>query len=403
MSQAVPKGPSPPPDVIIVGAGIAGCSVAWHLAGHCRVLLLEQGGQPCAEATAQSAGMVRNMVDDPVERVLVRRTQSFLQEPGPDFIRPPSQRTGAVISLARDPFALHDCVAHLRANGVRVEDCDRPWEVAPMMAGAPPMKSWFLPDEHLADPAALGEGFVRGALRKGAHLMLETRVTGLLVEGGVVRGVHTTEGELRAEKVLIAAGAWAERLVAPFSLRRPLIPLYRSVFLGSPREDYSAAHPWCWVDDAGVYIRPFEGRWMCCPCDEQPAEILDGPGSTGATVARHRELLEKKLGRYFPPMASAQFQRSWLGVRTFAPDRRPVLGPDPALPGLWWAAGIGGYGISCSYSIGEVLGAWIRGEETPWFGSSLVDPAREHFSRWWILPDGDVLGARALECRKKKA
>lgn len=403
MSSAAAKGPASAPDVIIVGAGIAGCSIAWHLGSHCRVLVVEQGAAPCLEATAQSAGMVRNMVDDPVERVLVRRTLSFLQEPGDDFQRPPSKPTGALISLARDPYALHDCVAHLRANGVRVEDCDRPWEVAPMLVGAPKMQSWYLPDEHLADPLALAEGFVRGARRQGVEFRLKTRVVGLIVEGGSVRGVRTTAGELRAEKVLIAAGAWSERLVAAHSLRRPLVPLCRSVFVTEPSAAYDSAHPWCWVDDAGIYIRPFEGRWMCCPCDEQPLEVDDGPGSMGETSERHLALARAKLATYFPKLAGASFERSWLGVRTFAPDRRPILGADPQLRGLWWAAGIGGYGISCSYSVGEVLSAWIRGQETPWFGAELVSPGREHFSRWWILPDGDVLNPRSLDTPKKMA
>jgi D-arginine dehydrogenase len=403
MTVTAGKVPSSSPDVIIVGAGIAGCSVAWHLGSHCRVLVVEQGSEPCAEATAQSAGMVRNLVDDPVERVLVRRTLAFLQEPGEDFIKPPSRRTGAIISLARDPFALHDCVAHLRATGVRVEDCDRPWELAPMMKGAPPMQSWYLPDEHLADPSALGEGFVRGARRQGVEFHLDTRVSGLIVEGGQVRGVYTTAGELRADKVLIAAGAWSERLVHEFSLRRPLIPLSRSVFTTGASSDSTPDHPWCWVDDAGIYVRPHEEGWMCCPCDEQPVEIADGPGSAGATLERHQDLVRAKLSAYFPKLRDVVFQRSWLGIRTFAPDRRPVLGADPELPGLWWAAGIGGYGISCSYSVGEALAAWMLGRKTPWFGAELVSPGREHFSRWWILPEGDFLGATALESHKKKA
>jgi len=141
---------------------------------------------------------------------------------------------------------------------------------------------------------------------------------------------------------------------------------------------------------------------MCCPCDELPVVVEDGPGSMGATLERHLALLQGKLATYFPKLAEVPFQRSWLGVRTFAPDRRPVLGPDPQLPGLWWAAGIGGYGISCSFAVGELLSAWIRGHQTPWFGSELVSPGREHFSRWWILPEGDVLSARALESPKKE-
>ena len=384
-------------DVIIVGAGIAGCSVAWHLAGESSVLVLEQGQCAGAEATAQTAGMVRNMVDDPVERVLVRRTLAFFQDPGEDFLRAPSRKSGAVISLARDPYALHDCVAHLRANGVRVEACDRPWEVAPMMAKGLPMTSWYLPDEHLADGQVLVDGFVRGATCRGAKFRYGTRVLELLRDGDRICGVRTDDGDFWAEKVLLAAGAWSEQLLVGHSLRRPLIPLERSVFRTGPHAGATADHPWCWVDDVGIYIRPHKGAWMVCPCDEKPVHVKPGPGSRMATTAWHQQLMASKVERYFPALMGEDVVDSWMGLRTFAPDRRPILGEDPELDGLWWLAGIGGYGISCSYAVGEVLAAWLTGRETPWFGTHLVAPNRPHFARWWIVPDGDVLGARRLD------
>ena len=138
---------------------------------------------------------------------------------------------------------------------------------------------------------------------------------------------------------------------------------------------------------------------MVCPCDEKPVEVEEGPGSVTATSDWHEQLVRGKLGTYFPSLAAEALTRSWMGLRTFAPDRRPIVGEDPELEGLWWLAGIGGYGISCSYAVGELLGAWMTGRETPWFGSQLVAPNRAHFARWWILPDGDVLGARRLDVR----
>src|SRR5690606_16110974 len=125
-------------DVVVVGAGLAGCAVAWHLAPRARVLVVEQGEAPGAEATAQNAGMVRRLGEDPFERALAIRTAEWLADPGADWEgTEPSRVTGAVLALARDPFHLHDGVAHLRARGVRIEACDRPAEVAPALAGSP--------------------------------------------------------------------------------------------------------------------------------------------------------------------------------------------------------------------------------------------------------------------------
>ena len=80
-----------------------------------------------------------------------------------------------------------------------------------------------------------------------------------------------------------------------------------------------------------------------------------------------------------------RFTGGWTGLRTFAPDRRPFLGADPELDGLWWAAGLGGFGVTCSLGIGEALGAWMRGEDVPWLRPQGVSPGRALLSRWPVL------------------
>ena len=113
-------------DVVVVGAGLAGASVAWHLAGELGVLLLEKGPQPGAEATAQNAGMVRRMSDDAIERALAMRSWDFFQAPGDDWAAtPPSRKVGAFLGAIHEPHELYDAAAYLRSAGVRVEACDR--------------------------------------------------------------------------------------------------------------------------------------------------------------------------------------------------------------------------------------------------------------------------------------
>ena len=133
------------PEVVVVGAGLAGGSVAWHLAGKARVTVLDQGAQPGTEATAQNAGMVRTLGEDPYERALAVRTHRWLADP-PDGFAHASRQTGAVLGLAIDPHWLSDGVAHLKAAGIAVEPVDRPEAVAPALAGAPLLRAWHLPD-----------------------------------------------------------------------------------------------------------------------------------------------------------------------------------------------------------------------------------------------------------------
>lgn len=384
-------------DVVIVGAGLAGLSVAWHLAPHRRVVVLDQAEQMGAEASSQNAGMVRRLGEDPYERALAVRTSAWMRAPGPSWRGPPPARAvGAVLGLCVDPFHLHDAVAHLRARAIRVESLDRPHEVAPALQGARLEQAWWLPDEQVADPWALLQGFSQGLRSHGGELRSGTRVEGLVTEGGRVVGVDTSRGSWRADAVVVAAGAWSSALVAPLGLVRPLVPLRRTLLQTAPHPLSTPAHPWVWIDDVGVYARPEAGGWLVSGCDEAVDEPVGGPGSRGAPLPEHRALAASKLDRWLPALGDATFHTGWTGLRTFAPDRRPVLGADPDAPGLWWASGLGGYGVTCSYGVGEAVAAWIRGLETPWLDPRSVSPARAYLRRWPIRPDGDIAGSRMI-------
>jgi len=139
-------------------------------------------------------------------------------------------------------------------------------------------------------------------------------------------------------------------------------------------------------------VRPEADGWLCSPCDEAPDSATQSD-SRGPVSPQFEGLTAEKIRRNFPVLGSISFRGGWSGLRTFAPDRRPLLGPDPELTGLWWAAGLGGFGVSCSPAIGEALAHWLEGQETPWLDRSSVDPGRLPLERWTIRPDGDHHGA----------
>jgi glycine/D-amino acid oxidase-like deaminating enzyme len=381
-------------DVIVVGGGIIGASVAWHLAQTLRVRVLEQGGAPGQEATAQNAGLIRRMGAEPAERALAHRTFAYLErltDEESDAIG--VRATGAVLALSSDPLHLHDAVAHLRASDVAVQDLDRPAEVAPILAGSPICRAWFLPDELVADGCALTTKFLTGAKRLGAVVTCGITVTGLRLRGDRIAGVDTIEGPVAAERVVLAGGAWSHRLAAAAGLDRPFIPLRRHLaLLRGPRP----AGPWVWVDDAGVYVRPDGDDWLACACDETVAPVPDGAGSAGPLTAAATDLLTTKIQTCFPSLLPVEVRRGWSGLRTFAPDRRPVLGADPALRGLWWAAGLGGGGVSGCVGVGEAIATWMAGKSTPWLDARSVAPGRPMLSRWAIYPHGDTDSATLI-------
>ena len=384
-------------DVIVVGAGLAGCSVAWHLAPHFKVLLLDQAEQPGAEATSQNAGMIRLLGEDPWERALAVRTAEFLEQPTEDWEGLDlSRRVGAVLGLVHEPMHLHDGVAHLRARGVAVENCDRPGEVSPALGQSRLSIAWYLPDERIADPHSLMTGFIAGARRNGATIRCGVQVEELRREGQRLVGVKTNKGSVAANRVVIAAGAWSQSLALTAHLRRPLIPLARTLLYSTPHPVSTPRHPWTWIDDVGIYVRPEAGGWLSSPCDEAICHPTPGPGSKGPVDPYHRAMAVDKIERYMPALGEVTFAGGWTGLRTFAPDRRPILGADPELDGLWWAAGLGGFGVTCSYGVGEALSAWMRGLTTDWLEPSGVSPARRFLSRWPIRPVGDLVDVRLI-------
>ena len=389
--------PDPSVDVLIVGGGLAGLSVAWHLPATLRVQVLERASQPGAEAASQNAGMLRRTGEDPIERALAIRSSAFYRDPHPDWGGLElSRETGAVLALGRDPFGLHDAIAHLRAAGVHAERLSSLESIAPVFAGSPIREGWLLPDERVADGHALVHGFLRGLRRMGRDIQCRRTVTGLWTDGDQIRGVQTQEGRIEAAKVVLAAGAWSAQIARTAGLDRPLLPLRRTLLQTSASPTSSPDHPWCWIDDIGIYVRPEAGGWLCSPCDEAP-EPKPTEDSRGDVAPQHQGLASEKLERYFPTLSRLDFVGGWTGLRTFAPDRRPLMGPDPELKGLWWAAGLGGFGLSCSPAIGEAMASWMQDTALDWLSAESVHPGRSFLQRWPIRPDGDHHGSVMIE------
>ncbi|MCB9777084.1 MAG: FAD-binding oxidoreductase [Alphaproteobacteria bacterium] len=373
-------------DTIVIGAGLAGAAVAARLDGS--VVLLEQGRQPGAEATAQNAGMVRLLVEDPVERRLALRAQELLEGLDDAWEQPPSTITGAVHGLIHEPDELDDAVASLRAAGVEVHPTT---ELPPALDGAPLRRAWSVPGARVADPHALLTGLLRERT-----VRCDVAVHGLRLSGGRIAGLSTSHGELSCDRVVLAAGAWSGALVASLGLRRPLHPIRRSLLQSAPHPLSSPTHPWCWLEDLGLYIRPEGGGWLVSGCDERIDPPAPGPGSTGAVDPTWRETVSERLLQLLPALSDLRWRGGWTGLRTFAPDRRPLLGPDPEVPGLSWAAGLGGFGVTTHLAVGEAVAAWMDGRDVPWLLQAEVDPGRDFPRRWVIRPQGTRRGMQLV-------
>jgi len=371
------------PDVVIVGGGMAGCAVAAHLSPRCRVTVLESSSAVASEGAAQSAGMIRRLDMEPSHRALAQRTFSYLVASDAPGL---SERTGAILGLVRDPLSLHDAVAHLRASQITVTPIDPRMDT--ILKDSPVSMAWSLPDERVTNGPRLARHLLDTAKTNGARVQTSSAVTQLLIEDGRCIGVKTKTQTILAQHTILAAGAWSGQLAKAAGLHRPLVPLRRAA------ATIRSLHPvpgqaWIWLDDVGLYARPEDGGWIVSPCDEVPSWPEPGIPSIGTPDETQWQLLHNKIMRYLPSLSDADVSRGWTGLRTFCPDRRPMLGPDEDCPGLVWAAGLGGHGVSGCIGVAEAISAWLSDQPTPWLDRASVSPTRPQLRRWPIFPEGD--------------
>lgn len=394
------------PRVIVVGGGLAGAAVAAGLRNVAEVRVLEQGPAPAREASAQNAGMVRRLGEDPYERVLALRTHERLEriarrEEG-GFPEGVVRTTGAVLALCDEPQHLNDAVSEARLAGVTVasvgaKDLSR---LAPELDGARLSAAFYLPDEQVVDANSLVAGLLRPAGGSPIPVACGVRVRGLEQVGGQVCGVRVLangrEETLPADAVVLAAGAWSADLAARVGLHRPLQPVRRSLHWTGEDPKGVPAGPWIWVDDVGVYVRPEGSGWLASGCDEAVGRPGPGPDSGGPPAELAEPRAVDKLRTFFPRLGTLPLKGGWSGWRTFAPDRRPVLGPDPELSGLHWCAGLGGFGVSCGLAAGEVVADWLMGRSVGWMRPEGVSPTRAFSRRWPIRPEGSLSRAKLV-------
>ena len=369
---------------IIVGAGIVGACVAEALAGEVDLVVIEQGASPGEEATAQNAGMSRRLVVDPHERALACRSAELLAqwEAEGGFPHGSPRRTVGALIAAVSPGPRANALAlaaeDLVRRGLVVEELEggEAAQRAPVLAGAALHRAWWLPEEGLLDAHGITTAALARARARGARLTVARRGLALVVREGRLIGVATEEGLIEAERVILASGAWSAWLAASAGLSRPLVPLARHLLLSAPHPLASPNHPYAWLDDAGLYVRPEAGAWLLSPCDEAAVVPPDGPGSRGVVDSAVRALAMDKVDRLLPALRGLRPRSGWTGLRTFAPDRRPVIGADPEVSGLWWATGLGGAGLTCGLAVGEALAALMGLRPAPGFDLRAFSPGR---------------------------
>jgi len=350
-------------DVIILGAGIAGTSLAYELATTHRVLLLEREVQPGLHATGRSAAIFSEIYGNAVVRGLSRATRDFLFAPPAGFAQGPLVTPRATLFVA--PPDQLDALKGMRADA-DVAAGTEPISVDEALARVPILRrdriaaAIYEPGASDIDVDGLHQGFLRGFKARGGELVCDTRIESLGRRGGKWRAV-ARETSYQAPVAVNAAGAWADEVAALAGVRLLGIePRRRTVVLLDAPEEHDV-RAWPLTIDAAetFYFKPDAGRLLLTPADETPSPPCDAqPEEIDVALAIDR----------FESITTMQVRRvvsKWAGLRSFAPDRTPVVGFDTHPEGFFWLAGQGGYGMQTSAAIARLAAALIRGEDVP--------------------------------------
>ena len=350
-------------DFIVIGAGIAGASIAAQLASRGSVLLVEAESQPGYHTTGRSAALYSGIYGNAAVRALSRASRGFLLDPPAGFAQAPLLRPRPTLFFAgREQAGLIERFrdeADVRA-ATRVLDAAAVHALVPLLA--PERGAGGVLDEASADIDVheLHQAWLRAAKRQGAELRLDCRLTGARREGAAWR-VEAGGGRFHAPVIVDAAGAWGDHVAAlagatPVALR----PLRRTALLVDVPGALAADDwPACIAIDESFYFKPDAGLLLLSPADEGPSEACDAqPEDLDVAIAIDR--FEQATGLSVP-----RVRHRWAGLRVFSPDRTPVVGFDPRAEGFFWFAGQGGYGIQIADALARLGAALACAEAMP--------------------------------------
>lgn len=350
-------------DVLIIGAGMAGASVAWRLAPDARVAVVEMEDQPGYHTTGRSAAIFTETYGPPVMRALTSLSRDFLENPPVGFTEAPLLSPRGILTFATESqqpeldqlFRTYGAV-----SGIRKVDRAEIKALVPLLRDDAAMCGLLEEYARDIDVHALHQGFLRGVRNHGGAVL-----TGMEVERidcvGSVWALHAKGGVVSAPIVVNAAGAWADHIAAMAGAAAVgIAPKRRTVVIvETPAGVDAKAWPAVGDVDDTFYLKPESGRFLLSPADETPSAPCDAQPDeldVATCIDRVERAFDFRIRR---------IENSWAGLRSFVADQAPVCGFDPQRDGFFWLAGQGGYGIQSAPALSHLAACLIRGDGMP--------------------------------------
>ncbi len=364
-------------DVVIIGGGIVGCSIAYHLAklGITDVLLLERRQLTCG-TTWHAAGLIGQLRATRRMTELAKYTSELLHALGDETGQATGFKQNGSISVALNAERFEELkrgASMARSYGLAVEVIG-PAEIKaryPLLEVGDVLGGVFLPKDGQANPVDVTQAFAKGARRLGVRIAEGVKVERILVEQGRATGVMTGQGSVAAGTVVLAAGMWSRELAAAIGVSVPLHAAEHFYIVTEALADLPRDLPVLRVTDECAYYKEDAGK-LLVGAFEPVAKPWGMDGipeafcfdSLTEDVDHFEPILDSAMRR-LPILAGAGIQTFFNGPESFTPDDRYLLGETAEVPDLFVATGFNSIGIQSSGGAGKVLAEWIRDRRMP--------------------------------------
>jgi sarcosine oxidase subunit beta len=346
-------------DVIVIGSGIVGSSVAYHLAeaGCSNVLVIEREPHQGKGSTGKSMGGVRAQFTTPVNIQLSLYSINFFAEFEERVGHPADYRAHGYLFCATSERHLEYLKANrqrqmaLGLNNVELVTREDILKMVPQLYGDDILGGTFCPTDGFVDPHSVMMGFMLNARERGVRLWLDTEVTGINLKNDQVSGVETTRGSVAAPVVVNAAGAWAAAVARMAGEDLPVEPLRRQLVPTEPFDKLPHRFPMVIDMGTGFHFRR-EGKGILLAWND-PDET---PGfKTDFDPSFVEKILTRAAARV-PCLAEAEVnpRRAWAGLYEMTPDHHAIIGPAPRVKGLYFVNGFSGHGVMHSPASGRI-------------------------------------------------
>lgn len=350
-------------EIVVVGAGIHGASVAFNLvrSGERNVVLVDKGS-PGSGATGRSASFVRHHYSN---EICVRIVQESLR-----VLRRWGEEVGGEVEFVPRPLlllsgpehvgALRENVAMHRSLGVSVRllEVEDAAEAYPYLDLRGIVLAAQEEDSGYGDAYQVNSEYVRRFQELGGELLTNIRVTGLEHEKGKVRGVATEKGRIDSRSVVLAPGPWFGDLGTATGVQVPVRPALLSLGVLMPPKPLGQ-EPMVFDMTTGTYWRSDGSGNLLVGTDEETDGTWDPDNLPEGVSFEFVTHVAGRLGNRWPAMAEARFVRGWVGVDGATPDLHPIIGSVPRMEGLYLSAGYSGHGFKFSPAVGKCLAELI--------------------------------------------